>query len=191
MAIVRFYGDLQRFGRRFKLEVSTTSEALRALLVQIPDLQGHMAKGQYRVRIKRHDVMADSMFDEVLKPIGQKDVIHVLPVVTAAQKGGVWQVVAGAVLIVAAFYTGGASLAAWGALSTGMAAAGASMVLSGVATMLTDVPDLSDRDTVNNGQTNQYFTSLQNQVAQGGCVPVLIGECMIGGKILSQGLRTE
>lgn len=191
MATVRLYGDLQRFGRQFQLEVTTASEALRALMVQISGLRAHMEHGQYRVRIKRRDISAESVLDETFKPIGMNDVIHVVPVVIGAEKGGIWQVVAGAVLVVAAFYTGGASLAAWGALSTGMATAGASMMLSGVATMLTDMPDTSSGSTTNNGEPNQYFASLENQVAQGGCVPILIGECMIGGKILSQGLRTE
>ncbi|MDA1380542.1 hypothetical protein PCI56_13175 [Plesiomonas shigelloides subsp. oncorhynchi] len=56
MAIVRLYGDLQRFGRRFDLSVTTAAEAVQCLTCQISTLRTQIQNGRYRLRINRNDV---------------------------------------------------------------------------------------------------------------------------------------
>ncbi|MEJ2766985.1 tail assembly protein [Photobacterium sp. MCCC 1A19761] len=178
MATIRFYGDLERFGRRFRLDVTTAAEAIRALCIQIPGLKQHLQQGHYRFRVARHDVSETSLQDHLRQPLRDGDVIHLVPVVGAA-KSKYFSVVAGAVMIGVGLFTANPALVY----------AGIGMMVGGVATLLTPVPQ-TDSNSTNNGSGNKYFSSLGNTVAQGSCVPLVYGEVMVGSKVLSQGLRT-
>lgn len=190
MAIIRFHGDLQRFGRVFKLEVTSPAEAFRALIIQIPGLRKHLNSGHYRLRIDKGDLDESGLNESFHLPMSSHGVIHIVPVIGGAKNGGLFSVIAGVALIVSAFYTGGASIAAWGASTWGTAAAGAGMMLSGATAMLAPTASLSSAVATDNGAENQYFNSLENKVAIGSCVPLIYGEVMAGSKILSQGLQT-
>lgn len=82
-------------------------------------------------------------------------------------------------------------MAAWGALSTGLFTAGASMMLGGVAQMLTPQPKAPSMHNADNGKQNTYFSSLDNMVAQGNPLPVAYGEVMTGSRRISQELSTR
>lgn len=187
MAIVRLYGDLQDFGTRFDLHVATTSEAMRALFTQIDGLQKRIADGGYFVRVAKKDVTDDSIDTDFHRDLTDTDVIHIVPEITGAGKFG--QAILGAALIGAAFFTGGASMAAWGALSTGLFSAGIGLVLGGVAQMLTKQPSFGDTSNTDKSRSSS-FSSLGNSVAQGSCVPVAYGDIMIGSKVISQSIES-
>lgn len=150
-----------------------------------------MNEGWYQIRIAGEDVSADSLTARLHEPLPAGAVIHIVPRMEGAKSGGVFQVVLGAVAIVAAFWTGGASMAAWGALSTGLFTAGASMMLGGVAQMLTPQPKAPSMHSADNGKQNTYFSSLDNMIAQGNPVPVPYGEIMTGSRRISQELSTR
>lgn len=150
-----------------------------------------MNEGWYQIRIAGEDVSADSLTARLHEPLPAGAVIHIVPRMEGAKSGGVFQVVLGAVAVVAAFWTGGASMAAWGALSTGLFTAGASMMLGGVAQMLTPQPKAPSMHSADNGKQNTYFSSLENMVAQGNPVPVLYGEMKIGSRVISQMMSTR
>lgn len=82
-------------------------------------------------------------------------------------------------------------MAAWGALSTGLFTAGASMMLGGVAQLLAPQPKAPSMHSADNGKQNTYFSSLENMVAQGNPVPVPYGEIMTGSRRISQELSTR
>ena len=187
MAIVRLYGDLTDFGTRFDLHVTTTSEAIRALFTQIDGLQKRIADGGYFVRVAKKDVTDDSIDTDFHRDLTESDVIHIVPEIAGAGKFG--QIILGAALIGAAFFTGGASLAAMGALSTGLLSAGIGLVLGGVAQMLTKQPSFGDTSNTDKSRSSS-FSSLGNSVAQGSCVPVAYGEIMIGSKVISQSIES-
>ncbi|EIJ8750650.1 tail assembly protein [Salmonella enterica] len=187
MATFCLYGDLQRFGKRVNLSVKTAAEGLQALIVQIPGLRPGMAEGWYQVRISGRDVSEDDVTARLHEPLSSGAVIHIVPRAEGAKSGGVFQVVLGAVAIAAAFWTGGASMAAWGALSTGLFTAGASMVLGGVAQMLAPQPKAPQMSHADNGKQNTYFSS----IAQGNPLPVAYGEVMTGSRRISQELSTR
>jgi predicted phage tail protein len=120
-----------------------------------------------------------------------------VPVIQGAKRGGTLQLVIGAVALVAAFFTAGASMAAWGAaLSAGAMSAttvltgiGLSMTIGGVVQMLTPQPSFnvgasSDADN----KANYAFGTPVNTVAMGYPVPLLYGEREIGGAIISAGI---
>lgn len=187
MAIVRLYGDLTDFGTRFDLHVTTTGEAMRALFTQIDGLQKRIADGGYFVRVAKKDVTDDSIDTDFHRDLTESDVIHIVPEIAGAGKFG--QIILGAALIGAAFFTGGASLAAMGALSTGLLSAGISLVLGGVAQMLTKQPSFGDTSNTDKSRSSS-FSSLGNNTAQGSCVPVAYGEIMIGSKVISQSIES-
>ena len=97
MATVRFYGDLQRYGRQFKLDVLTAGEALHALFLQIPGLRQHVQNDFYRVRIAGNDICEDDLQFGMTSILKSDDVIHIIPAAIGA--GGVFQAIAGAVLM--------------------------------------------------------------------------------------------
>ena len=187
MAIVRLYGDLTDFGARFDLHVTTTSEAIRALFTQIDGLQKRIADGGYFVRVAKKDVSDDSIDTDFHRDLNDTDVIHIVPEIAGAGKFG--QIILGAALIGAAFFTGGASLAAMGALSTGLLSAGIGLVLGGVAQMLTKQPSYGDTSNTDKSRSSS-FSSLGNNTAQGSCVPVAYGDIMIGSKVISQSIES-
>lgn len=150
-----------------------------------------MSEGWYQVRIAGRDVAPDDVTARLHEPLPTGAVIHIVPRMEGAKSGGIFQVVLGAVAIAAAFWTGGASMAAWGALSTGLFTAGASMMLGGVAQMLTPQPKAPSMHNADNGKQNTYFSSLDNMVAQGNPLPVAYGEVMTGSRRISQELSTR
>lgn len=187
MAIVRLYGDLTDFGSRFDLHVRSTSEAMRALFTQIDGLQKRIAEGGYFVRVAKKDVTDQSFDTDFYRGLTHNDVIHIVPEIAGAGKFG--QIILGAALIGAAFFTGGASLAAMGALSTGLLTAGIGLVLGGVAQMLTKQPSFGDTSNTDKSRSSS-FSSLSNNTAQGSCVPVAYGDIMIGSKVISQSIES-
>lgn len=186
MATVVFYGDLQQYGKRFDLKVENAGEAMRALFAQIAGLRQHIAQGGYFVRVARKDVSEQSIQDDFKKELNDGDVIHVVPEVTGAGKYS--QIIIGAVMIGAAFFTGGASIALWGAATQAMAIAGASMMLGGVAQLLVKQPSFGT-DEVDKPKSSS-FSNLGNQAAEGSCVSIAFGHIRVGAKTISQSVES-
>ena len=105
-----------------------------------------------------------------------------------AKSGGVFQVVLGAALIAVAWWNPVGWLGA--AAVSGMYAAGASMILGGVAQMLAPKARTPTATSTDNGKQNTYFSSLDNMVAQGNVLPVLYGEMRVGSRVVSQEIST-
>ncbi|EAR2921827.1 tail assembly protein [Salmonella enterica] len=191
MARVCLHGDLQRFGRRFSLSIKTGAEAIYALAMQIPGFRQKMNDGWYQIRIAGQDVDETSASARLHEPLPDGAIIHIVPRMAGAKSGGLFQAVLGAVAIGAAFFTGGASLAAWGAFSTGLFTAGVGMMLGGVAQMLAPQAKVPSSRQTDNGKQNTYFSSLDNMVAQGNALPVLYGEMLVGSRTISQEISTR
>lgn len=189
MATVRFYGDLQRYGRKFKLDVLTAGEALHALMLQIPGLRQHIQGDFYRVRIAGNDISEDGVQMGMSSILRGGDVIHLIP--RAVGAGGAFQAIAGGILVVAGIVVG--VMAGWtgigASIGVAMIGAGVGMMMGGIAMMLTKTPKTNtDGGSTNN---NTSFSNLDNTVAQGQPLPLAYGRMMIGSKVLSQGLSTE
>ncbi|HDP0319413.1 TPA: tail assembly protein [Salmonella enterica subsp. enterica serovar Concord] len=199
MARICLYGDLQRFGRRFDLSIKTGAEGIRALAVQIPGFRQKLTEGWYQIRVAGEDVSMDDVTTRLHEPLPAGAVIHIVPRMVGAKNSGLFQVVIGVVAIAASFFTAGGTLALWGAaLSAGAMSAttvlfglGMSMVLGGVAQMLTPVPKTPSMAQTDNGKQNTYFSSLDNMVAQGNPMPVPYGEMLVGSRVISQMLSTR
>ena len=178
MVTVRFYGDLKQFGTVFKLDIGSVPEAIRALVTQIPGLREHIEKGSYKVRVDGKYIGNDDVQTVV------NSTLHFTPVVQGAGKNlaAIGQIVVGIVMIVASFYTGGATAVAY-------FASGAGMILGGVAQLLTKMPSMDPMKDSEDLKSSS-FSNLANMTAQGAPVPLIYGKMMVGSKVLSQGVRS-
>lgn len=184
MVTVRFYGDLKQFGSSFKMDVASVPEALRALLTQIAGLREHIEKGHYKVTADGKQLTADTL------ETGLEKTLHITPVTKGAGKnGGLMQIVVGVVMIVAAFWTGGASMGAWSAMQSAAFAAGVGMVMGGIAQLLTKMPQMDSMKDSDDLKSSS-FSNLSNMAAQGAPVPIIYGQMMVGSKVMSQGVRS-
>lgn len=198
LARICLHGDLQRFGRRLSLYVNTAAEAIRALSLQVPGFRRQMNEGWYQIRIAGYDTAPEAVYARLHEQLGEGTVIHIVPRLAGAGKGGL-QIVLGAAAIVGSFFTAGASMALWGsALAVGGFSAttmlfslGASMILGGVAQMLAPKAKTPDYRATDNGRQNTYFSSLDNMIAQGNPMPVPYGEMLVGSRRISQDISTR
>lgn len=196
MRIVRVYGQLAAFLKRrtFRADVANAAEAVRFLLANFPQLERHMAQHHYRVSAGSYALSADELHD----PAGQQE-IRLVPVITGAG-GGVGKIIAGVALVAAAFFTGGATIGLLGlaapvAVSTVLAGIGASLVLGGVAQLLTPTPKINDPAAPKaaddaDPRKNYSFSGIQNVSRQGVPVPVVFGLTTVGSVVISAGIDT-
>ncbi|WFQ80304.1 tail assembly protein [Xenorhabdus sp. SF857] len=190
MVKLQLGGHLRRFGRRYELEVRDAAEAVRCLCYQLTGFQQALSGGHIRIRIAGRDMTEKSIPGGMNHPLNDGDTVTIVPVVGGAGGNGVGMVILGVVAVAAAFWTGGASIAAWGAMSTGLAIAGVALIGAGLASMLTKMPNGPEiGSSKTNG--NQYFNSLENRIGQGYPVPIAYGELVVGSNVISQGLETE
>lgn len=184
MATILFYGDLQRFGKRFSLAVNTAGEAIRALIVQLPSLRKQLQQGHYQLRISGRDATVDNLHQRINEPLANGAIIHLVPRITGA-KSGFFNVILGAALVGLSFLSPITAVAS-GSLASGLFAAGIGMAIGGVASMLTPIPKGGDLNSADNGKANSYFSNLDNAVAQGNPVPLVYGEILVGSRVISQ-----
>lgn len=176
---VRLYGSLGRlFGRVHHLAVNTAQEAVRALCANYPAferyLREHSEPGYHVFIGKRNIGEAD-----LSEPAG-RDVIKIVPAVAGAKKGGILQIVIGAVLAIVGVVTG----------QTWLVQIGAVLALGGVAQMLTPTPKI-DSGQQSENKPSYVFSGATNTTAQGNPVPVLYGEMVIGSAVISAGMSAS
>lgn len=181
MAKIRLYGDLKQYGDKFDLNIETAAEGLKGLCCQIKGLQQRIIDGWFRVRINGVDMTTDNLQFGLHSRLPENAVIHIVPKVAGAKNGGLFQFIAGAVMVVVGVFT---SWCGGGALI----AAGIGLMVGGVAQMLTKTPK-TDKLKEGLANKNTYFSNLDNTIAQGAPVPLIYGRIKIGSKVLSQGLE--
>jgi predicted phage tail protein len=190
MKTVKLLGELgKKFGKSFKLDVKSPAEAVRALRANFSEFDKHLIESGnrgvgYRVLVGKK---AQSI-DEIHNPAGNEE-IRFVPVLHGA--GGVGNVIAGAVLLVAAAALN--IVAPFNPISPYLISAGVAMAIGGVIQMLTPMPNLSP-DTSNNQPDNKpsyTFNGAVNTSAQGYPVPVGYGRMIVGSAVISAGIVAE
>jgi predicted phage tail protein len=184
---IRVYGRLAKFlGRRvFRAEVASAAEAVRFLVANFPQLEKHMADQHYRVSVGGYDLSEDELHD----PAGQQQ-IKIVPVLAGA--GAVGRIIAGVALIVLASFVGLGAIAGV-ALNSIVFGVGASLVLGGVAQLLTPVPKMPQGAASNTDQDprkSYSFSGIQQTSRQGTPVPLVYGETLVGSVVISAGIDT-
>jgi predicted phage tail protein len=191
---IKLYGALAKFiGHRvLKADVSSAAEAVRFLVTNWPELEQHMADQHYRVSVGKYDLAEDELHD----PAGTQD-IRIVPVVVGA--GGLGRIILGVALIALSFVSfgsgawagvGGSFGTAAGAASGSMAIGllGASLVLGGIAQLLTPTPKATQSDQ--DPRKTYNFSGIQQTSRQGTPVPIVYGKTLVGSVVISAGIDT-
>lgn len=192
MVQVKFYGSLKRFADEpLELEVSNFKELMSGLLTQIKGLRQHLRQGYYKMRVGSKYLSEEQLKTNPLSELRDGCTVHFTPVISGAGRGmSVGQIILGTVLIAAAFWTGGASIAAWGAGATMMGAMGASLLLTGVVGLLTKMPDMNSRIDEGEKKQSTSFSNIKNLTPQGRPIPLLYGKMLTSLVLTSQGIET-
>ena len=179
---IKLYGKLAKFiGKRvLEADVATAAEAVRFLLANWPELEAHMSDQHYRVSIGTYDID----LEELHHPAGAAPISFV-PVVAGA--GAVGRIIAGIALIAVGLFVPGI-----GALGVQiLVAVGASLVLGGVAQLLTPTPRVPQgADKQDDPRKSYSFSGIQNTSRAGTPVPIVYGETLVGSVVISAGIDT-
>lgn len=190
MVNVRFYGSLKQFGTKFRLDCKTPAEVVQALTSQIPKLRQFIQQGLFTVRVGR-DYFDNRYLEQGLNQKLKDDAtVHFTPTLKGSKRGGLFGVITGVALIATAFALGPLGFSVIGANAAWMVGGvGASMLLGGVAQMLTKMPSMSTGKDAEKKQSTS-FSNLSNMAAQGRPMPLAYGRIRVGSLIISQGVET-
>ena len=185
---IKLYGKLAKFiGHRvLEADVATAAEAVRFLLANWPELEAHMNDQHYRVSVGKYDLEAE----ELHHPAGAAPISFV-PVVAGA-KSGIFKFIAGVALIALSFLIIPLGIAAAGAgIATAVGLAGASLLLGGIAQLLTPTPKVKLGAYNQDDPRKSYsFSGVQNTSRAGTPVPIVYGETLVGSVVISAGIDT-
>lgn len=209
---IKLYGQLAKFvGHKvIEADLDSAAEAVRMLIANFPELEQHMADQHYKVMVGPGSLT----LDELHYPAGRQE-IKIIPVVAGAG-GNITQILVGAALIGLAFtplgiaaFAGGsgagltgtvvvggvtqsAGLFAAGAYgSAALGAIGASLVLSGVAGLISPTPKIPQGpDTDQDPRKSFSFSGVQNTSRGGTPVPIVYGKTLTGSVVISAGIDT-
>lgn len=193
---VKLFGELgRRFGRIHRLAIASPAEAVRALCAICPGFERHVVESDQR-GLAYKVVNSGAPIAEASQlhlPTGERGEVRIIPVVRGAKNGGLFQVILGAALIAVSFIPG-LNVAIWTGYSATYASVafsvGVSMLLGGVAQMLTPTPSAQQPQESGNNPSTQ-FNGAVNTVSQGQAVPVGYGRLIVGSAVLSAGVRAE
>ena len=194
---VRLYGQLAEFvGRKvIEADLSSAAEAVRMLIANFPQLDRHMADQHYKVLVGDGALTLDDLHN----PVGQEE-IKIVPVIVGAGGGGTGQILAGIAIIGLSFGIGAIAsagvtlggLAGIGTVGTAFVGIGASLVLGGVAQLISPTPEIPQGpDTVQDPRKSFSFSGIQNTSRGGTPVPIVYGKTLTGSVVISAGIDTE
>ena len=194
---VRLYGKLgTRFGRIHRLAVASAAEAVRALCAIRPGFERELMSSRdrgihYAVFLGKRNIAEE----EMLHPAGRDD-IRIAPVLQGSGRGGLFQIILGAAMMVFAMWAAGgftslaglsSTLASEGWVSV-TAMMGMSMMIGGVMQLLSpQIKELSAKDSAGNG-ASYHFNGVVNTTAQGNPVPLGYGRMIVGSAVVSAGI---
>tara|TARA_R100000388_G_C7233810_1_gene156473 strand:- start:25 stop:717 length:693 start_codon:yes stop_codon:yes gene_type:complete len=218
---IKVYGKLRKFlgESSFQADVDSPSQAVKFLLCNFPEVESHMAKQFYKIKMGNQDIPLDLLHlkgsdDIKIIPVASGSVPVVAAVTGAISTGAA--VVASAASAIPV--VGGVASAAIGALGTAAGALGTaatavaslpvvggiasavatSVAIDGVASLLTptqSVPTSSAAEAFSQNDpmmqaSNYAFSGIQNVSRSGVAVPIIYGERFVGSIIVSNGVDT-
>lgn len=186
LTTITLYGRLgKRFGRKWEFDCRTVRDAISAIEMARPGFRHAVMRMRgyvFRVKIgKRYCSPAGELLD---LPLNGRE-IRITPITEgAANSKGIWQIVAGVVLIAASFIPGIGPIIAPYAIPAGIG-----LILGGVANLLAPSPSAPE-DQGANRKASYIFQGPINVQRQGGPVPILYGELIIGSVVISATVET-
>ena len=211
MKVVKVYGALRELlGKtRFEFVADTPAQAMRALLVNFPQLEQWLIDSEkngvaYRVTVGKQKIHEQDV-SGMLLPWSECEVFSIAPVMTGAGRGA-GAFLLGAALIATAIIAPGVGFFAGGALgfgvvtgatgfAAGLAAAagtiGVGLALYGVAQMISPVPKPPGPAEAPTQLESNSFSGVLNTVRQGVPVPIAYGRVFVGSAVVSAGLDVD
>ncbi len=232
MQLVLLAGELgEKYGQQHEYyNLQTPADAIKLLCINYPALKGELIEAhQNGVGYKVIQGGAAMGYDELQLPFGSKPLL-VVPVISGSGGQGTGQILLGIGLVAASFLLPGAGLfgatSAFGVgalttaagtatlattLGTALSAVGASLILSGTASLISPQPQLptlgkgrikgegtSVRGVGPSGITrgasgiqSYAFTGPANTVGTGATLPVIYGRVITGSHLLAANLEVS
>ena len=199
---VKLYGELAKFvgHKEFEVKVDCIGRAVSFLINNFPGIEKYMSPKYYQVKVGNYEIGED----ELHYPIGQKEDIHFIPVISGAGRG-LGKTLLGVALIGIAIAAPGAGFMAGGGF--GFAGAGAmagkfsfaamlgnigiGLTLMGVSEMLTPLPEKRDFNSEEDPRLSYNFSGTQNTSRAGTPVPICYGEIITGSVVISGSIDTQ
>ncbi len=183
-------GELgEKFGSQFRLYVKSVGDALRGINANKPGFIRSIKKdSHYNVTVGTF-TEESALDNSTVFMNHKKGDIWIMPSIEGA-KSGIGTVVLGAVLVVV-----GMTLTSYGlgAVGAPMMKMGVGMMISGVAMMLTPTPgagDYNEREKPDERQSF-IFDGPVNTTEQGGSIPIIYGQILMGSTVVSTALDVE
>ena len=216
---VRLLGDLgERYGaKHVYYDLRTPADAIKLLCINKPAFQEELIHAHENgVGYRLIQAGTDLDYADLKLPLGSNDLI-LTPVITGSG-GGVGKVLIGVALIAASIFIPGAAAIGFGlqfgAISVGVGAIGASLVLGGVSQMLSPQPTIPNMGGIGgggmrgsgesgatdgpqsvtrgaNGRQSYSYTGAANTVGVGATIPVVYGKALVGSQLLSARIVVE
>ena len=230
MQLVLLAGELgEKYGQKHEYyNLQTPADAIKLLCINYPALKNELVQAhQNGVGYKVIQGGAAMNYDELQLPFGSKPLL-VVPVITGSGGGSTTQILLGVGLVAASFLLPGAGLfgtfGAFGAgaagvagistsavltattIGTALSAVGASMILGGVANLISPQPELPKANRIRGEGTNvrgngpdgitrgasgnqsYAFTGPANTVGTGTTLPVIYGRVIAGSHLIAANL---
>ena len=199
---VKLYGELAKFvgHKEFEVKVDSIGRAVSFLINNFPEIEKYMSPKYYQVKVGNYEIGED----ELHYPIGHKEDIHFVPVISGAGRG-VGKALLGVALIGVAIAAPGAGFMAGGGI--GFAGAGTmagkfsfaamlgnlgiGLTLMGVSEMLTPLPKKTDFNNEEDPRLSYNFSGTQNTSRAGTPVPICYGEIITGSVVISGAVDTQ
>lgn len=190
------HGELGRkYGREHQINTYSVVEAIRALDANYKDFSRDIKKdGYYAVTRGQYSAKKSLSQDEIGLIFDEPQEWHIVPLVQGCggKNGGILQIIIGVILIVASIYFPPAGAVGYGYLMGSSAfLMGMALVLGGVATLLSPMPEGYDMAESADERPSFIFNGPTNTTEAGGCVPVVYGEQWVGSKVISAGISVE
>lgn len=197
MRCIHLHGALgAKYGRTLRFDVATAGEAVRALCANYPGIMKDLRDGSWHVVRGKKLKDGFSLGEEDIAGfhLGAAD-LHIAPVARGSKRNGLLKIILGVALVGVAFAFSGGALATpimgggglLGGITYGnLAMVGAATALAGVSSLLS--PEDKAKDDNENSFT---FSGPGNAYTQGSPVPLVYGEVITGGVMVSGGVDVE
>ena len=189
-------------GRRWRLEVASPAEAVRALIMLCPALRDIFRKGYWRVIVGSPHIR-NGVGAELLNMNMGDQALHIVP--ATAPRGSdiadVGLIVVGTILVAGAIIATGGLAAAYatplvlGLTYGSLVTVGVGLVATGIVGLLTPNPASEGTSSTDQARPDDrpsfFFNGVVNNTQQGGPVPLVFGRHLVGSVVISGSLNSE
>lgn len=195
------HGRLARLipGGKLEIDAATVAEAINGMChVTGKAFNPIPGKGRHRISVVGF-ATKESLFEPLPDEVTE---LHLMPSFRGGKQSGMFQVIIGVVIVVAAVMlapvTAGGSLALGevafaGMTYGGLAMAGAMMAAGGLLSMLSPAPKMdtgsSNYSSSSNPEASKYLGAPQNTTKIGTRIPICYGRTRVYGHILSLSIQ--